>query len=282
MSPILDISHVDMEFPTPKGPFTALKNVDLKISKGEFVSLIGHSGCGKSTVLNIVAGLYQATNGGVILHGKEVSQPGPERAVVFQNHSLLPWLTAYENVELAVKQVFKKSKNKNEIKEWIEHNLHLVHMDHAMHKRPDEISGGMKQRVGIARALAMQPDILLMDEPFGALDALTRAHMQDSLMEIQNELNNTVIMITHDVDEAVLLSDRIVMMTNGPAATIGEILDVNLERPRERLALAKDPDYNHLRSCVLKFLYEKQRKVETISAKPALKNNNKSSATSAA
>ncbi|KZY32613.1 MULTISPECIES: ABC transporter ATP-binding protein [unclassified Oleiphilus] len=266
MSALLDISHIDMVFPTPKGPFTALQDVSLQIKKGEFVSLIGHSGCGKSTVLNVVAGLHQATNGGVVLSGKEVTEPGPERAVVFQNHSLLPWLTAYENVELAVKQVFGKTKSKAETKEWVEHNLHLVHMDHAMYKRPDEISGGMKQRVGIARALAMQPEILLMDEPFGALDALTRAHMQDSLMEIQNELNNTVIMITHDVDEAVLLSDRIVMMTNGPAATIGEILDVGLERPRDRLALAEDPEYVHLRSEVLKFLYEKQRKVEPISA----------------
>lgn len=267
MSVILDISNIDMVFPTPKGSFTALKNVDLKISKGEFVSLIGHSGCGKSTVLNVVAGLYQATKGGVILNGKEVNEPGPERAVVFQNHSLLPWLTAYENVELAVKQVFGKSKSKAEIKDWVEHNLKLVHMDHAMQKRPDEISGGMKQRVGIARALSMQPDILLMDEPFGALDALTRAHMQDSLMEIQNELNNTVIMITHDVDEAVLLSDRIVMMTNGPAATIGEILEIDLERPRDRLALAEDPHYTHLRSEVLKFLYEKQKKVETLGSR---------------
>ncbi|WP_281647744.1 ABC transporter ATP-binding protein [Parendozoicomonas sp. Alg238-R29] len=274
MSIILDIDHVDMEFPTPKGPFTALKDVSLKIAKGEFISLIGHSGCGKSTVLNIVAGLHQATKGGVVLNGKEVSEPGPERAVVFQNHSLLPWLTAYENVELAVKQVFGKKKNKQETKDWIEYNLELVHMDHAMHKRPDEISGGMKQRVGIARALAMQPDILLMDEPFGALDALTRAHMQDSLMEIQNELNNTVIMITHDVDEAVLLSDRIVMMTNGPSATVGEILDVKLERPRSRLELADNPEYNHLRSEVLKFLYEKQRKVENIGSQ---KKNKKES-----
>jgi len=282
MNPVLEISHVDMEFPTPSGSFTALKDVDLKISKGEFVSLIGHSGCGKSTVLNIVAGLYQATSGGVILNSKEVTQPGPERAVVFQNHSLLPWLTAYENVELAVKQVFGKSKSKSEMKGWIEHNLHLVHMDHAMHKRPDEISGGMKQRVGIARALSMQPDILLMDEPFGALDALTRAHMQDSLMEIQAELNNTVIMITHDVDEAVLLSDRIVMMTNGPAATIGEILEVDLERPRDRLGLAKDPHYNHLRSCVLKFLYEKQRKVENISSKKSKDTKSKQSTHNAA
>lgn len=282
MTTVLDISQVSMEFPTPRGPFVALKNVDLKIKKGEFVSLIGHSGCGKSTVLNIVAGLYQATGGGVILKGKEVCEPGPERAVVFQNHSLLPWLTAYQNVELAVDQVFGKKKSKAEKKEWIEHNLKLVHMEHAMHKRPDEISGGMKQRVGIARALSMQPEILLMDEPFGALDALTRAHMQDSLMEIQNELNNTVIMITHDVDEAVLLSDRIVMMTNGPAATIGEILEIDLERPRDRLALAEDSKYTHLRSEVLKFLYEKQRKIEDFGGKKVPAASNKSHSTKAA
>lgn len=260
----LNISRIDMEFPTPSGSFTALKDVDIQIKQGEFISLIGHSGCGKSTVLNIVAGIHQATKGGVLLKNKEVNEPGPERAVVFQNHSLLPWLTSYQNVELAVDQVFRKTMTKAEKKDWIEHNLKLVHMDHAMHKRPDEISGGMKQRVGIARALAMQPEVLLMDEPFGALDALTRAHMQDSLMEIQKELNNTVIMITHDVDEAVLLSDRIVMMTNGPEATIGEILEVNLPHPRNRLALAENPEYNRLRSAVLKFLYEKQRKVEVI------------------
>lgn len=264
MTTLLNISKIDMVFPTPKGDFTALQNVDLQIKKGEFISLIGHSGCGKSTVLNVVAGLYQATKGGVLLNNKEVREPGPERAVVFQNHSLLPWLTCYQNVELAVKEVFRNKMSASEMKDWINHNIHLVHMDHAVHKLPDEISGGMKQRIGIARALAMQPEVLLMDEPFGALDALTRAHMQDSLMEIQDELNNTVIMITHDVDEAVLLSDRIVMMTNGPAATVGEILDVNLPRPRDRLALAKDPDYNNLRSSVLTFLYEKQRKVETI------------------
>ncbi|WP_077343218.1 ABC transporter ATP-binding protein [Pseudocolwellia agarivorans] len=264
MTTLLNISKIDMVFPTPKGDFTALQNVDLQIKKGEFISLIGHSGCGKSTVLNVVAGLYQATKGGVLLNNKEVREPGPERAVVFQNHSLLPWLTCYQNVELAVKEVFRNKMSASEMKDWINHNIHLVHMDHAAHKLPDEISGGMKQRIGIARALAMQPEVLLMDEPFGALDALTRAHMQDSLMEIQDELNNTVIMITHDVDEAVLLSDRIVMMTNGPAATVGEILDVNLPRPRDRLALAKDPNYNNLRSSVLTFLYEKQRKVETI------------------
>lgn len=274
----LELTGVGIEFPTPKGPFRALQDVNLKINKGEFISLIGHSGCGKSTVLNIVAGLHQATEGGAVLDGKEVNEPGPERAVVFQNHSLLPWLTAYENVELAVNQVFKNKMNRLEKKEWIEHNLELVHMTHAIHKRPDEISGGMKQRVGIARALSMQPQVLLMDEPFGALDALTRAHLQDSLMEIQNQLGNTVIMITHDVDEAVLLSDRIVMMTNGPSATIGEILDIELERPRNRIQLADDPTYNHYRSEVLKFLYEKQRKVEDISAAKTAKTSGKKEA----
>ena len=273
MAKHLDISDVSIEFPTPKGPFKALDGVNLKIEKGEFVSLIGHSGCGKSTVLNIVAGLHQATTGGVVLDGREVNEPGPERAVVFQNHSLLPWLTAYENVELAVKQVFKGTKSKAEMKAWIEHNLELVHMTHAMHKRPDEISGGMKQRVGIARALAMEPKVLLMDEPFGALDALTRAHLQDSLMEIQKDLNNTVIMITHDVDEAVLLSDRIVMMTNGPAATIGEVLDVELARPRDRIALADDSQYNHYRHQVLSFLYEKQRKVEDMEQRRSIRRS---------
>jgi len=272
MSTLLNISKIDMVFPTPKGDFTALKNVDLQIKKGEFISLIGHSGCGKSTVLNVVAGLYQATQGGVLLNNKEVTAPGPERAVVFQNHSLLPWLTCYQNVELAVIEVFKNKMSRAEMKDWINHNLKLVHMEHAAHKKPDEISGGMKQRIGIARALAMQPEVLLMDEPFGALDALTRAHMQDSLMEIQDELNNTVIMITHDVDEAVLLSDRIVMMTNGPAATIGEILHVDLPRPRNRIELAKDAEYNSLRSSVLEFLYEKQRKVEPIPKKKAIEN----------
>lgn len=271
--PLLELSQVSIEFKTPKGVFKALDNVNLKIADGEFVSLIGHSGCGKSTVLNIVAGLLKATSGGVVLDGREVNEPGPERAVVFQNHSLLPWLTAYENVELAVKRVFKGKKTKAEMHEWIEHNLKLVHMEHALHKRPDEISGGMKQRVGIARALAMQPQVLLMDEPFGALDALTRAHLQDSLMEIQRTLKNTVIMITHDVDEAVLLSDRIVMMTNGPSATIGEILKIDLQRPRSRLELADDTHYNHLRHEVLAFLYEKQRKVEDFAQHAKKKND---------
>lgn len=253
--PYLELSGVGIEFPGKAGPFRALENVNLKMKRGEFVSLIGHSGCGKSTVLNIVAGLYDATEGGVILDGTEVRGPGPDRAVVFQNHSLMPWLSVYENVALAVNQVFKKTKSSAERREWIDHNLELVGMSHAAKKLPSEISGGMKQRVGIARCLAMEPKVVLMDEPFGALDALTRARLQDSLMEIQADLGNTVILITHDVDEAVLLSDRIVMMNNGPAASIGEILDVTLERPRDRLALAEDPEFVHLRQRVLNFLY---------------------------
>lgn len=261
----LDLSQLGMRFPTPQGEFVALKNVNLQIQKGEFISLIGHSGCGKSTVLNLVAGLHNPTDGGVILDGREVDGPGPERAVVFQNHSLLPWLTVYQNVELAVKQI-AQGQSKSWVKEQVDHYLNLIQMDHAADKKPDEISGGMKQRVGIARALALQPKVLLMDEPFGALDALTRARLQDALMEIQAELNNTVIMITHDVDEAVLLSDKIVMMTNGPAATVGEVLQIDLPRPRDRVALADNPTYQKYRQSVLRFLYEKQTKTEA--AKP--------------
>lgn len=252
----LNISEITIDFPTDNGYYRALEKVSLGIDKGEFISLIGHSGCGKSTVLNIVAGMHQATSGGVLLEEKEVNEPGPDRAVVFQNHSLLPWLTSYQNVELAVKTVFQSTMSKAEIKDWIHHNLELVHMMHAKDKLPSEISGGMKQRVGIARALSMKPKILLMDEPFGALDALTRAHLQDSVMEIHAELGNTVIMITHDVDEAVLLSDRIVMMSNGPAATVGNILNIDLERPRIRLELANNQKFNHYRAEVLKFLHE--------------------------
>jgi len=262
MSAFLDISQVGKTFDTDNGPFVALKDVDLKIQSGEFVSLIGHSGCGKSTVLNIVAGLLNVTTGGVILEGKEINDPGPDRAVVFQNHALMPWLTVYDNVALAVNSVFKGRKTRAEMKSWIMENLRLVNMEHAIDKLPHEISGGMKQRVGIARALSMQPRVLLMDEPFGALDALTRAQLQDSTMAIHRELGNTVIMITHDVDEAVLLSDRIVMMTNGPEATIGQIVNVDLPRPRNRLALAEDPTFNHCRHLVLDFLYSSHAKLE--------------------
>jgi nitrate/nitrite transport system ATP-binding protein len=263
----LTLSRVDMTFTGNNGVVNpVLRGIDLKVQCGEFISLIGHSGCGKSTVLNIVAGLLRACAGAVIVDGREVNSPGPDRAVVFQNHSLLPWLTVYQNVEIAVAKIFASTKTKAERKEWILHNLNMVNMSYALHRLPSEISGGMKQRVGIARALSMEPKVLLLDEPFGALDALTRAHLQDEVIRIQGELGNTVMMITHDVDEAVLLSDRVVMMTNGPAATIGQILDVPLERPRNRIALAENPVYNHCRQEILTFLYEKQRKVESIAA----------------
>ncbi|MBN9442550.1 MAG: ABC transporter ATP-binding protein [Bosea sp.] len=258
----LKIDHVDKRFQRGAATTEVLKDINLVIDKGEFVSIIGHSGCGKSTLLNIVAGLTPATTGGILLEGKEVNAPGPDRAVVFQNHSLLPWLTVYDNVALAVNKVFGGRKSKADRHDWIMHNLDLVQMAHAKDRRPGEISGGMKQRVGIARGLAMEPKILLLDEPFGALDALTRAHLQDSVMQIHAALGNTMIMITHDVDEAVLLSDRIVMMTNGPSARIGEVLDVKLVRPRRRLELVSDRTYIAAREAVLKFLYERHRFVE--------------------
>lgn len=266
MGSFLELSRLGKTFHTNGESFEALRDVDLKISEGEFISIIGHSGCGKSTVLNIVGGLDVASVGGVILEGKEIQEPGPDRAIVFQNHALMPWLSVYQNVELAVKAVFRGRKSKAEIREWVEHNLQLVNMDHAAKKKPSEISGGMKQRVGIARALSMQPKVLLMDEPFGALDALTRAQLQESTMEIHQELGNTMIMITHDVDEAVLLSDRIVMMSMGPAATISQIVDVDLPRPRDRIALAEDPKFNHCRRLVLDFLYASHDSTISIAA----------------
>jgi len=265
----LNISGVDMQFTRDGQTNPVLQGIDLQVQRGEFIALIGHSGCGKSTVLNIVAGLLKPTAGGVILDGREVGAPGPDRAVVFQNHSLLPWLTVYQNVEIAVDKIFGRTRSKAERRDWILKNLEMVNMGHALHQLPSEISGGMKQRVGIARALAMEPKVLLLDEPFGALDALTRAHLQDEVMRIQAELHNTVLMITHDVDEAVLLSDRIVMMTNGPAAGIGQVLTVDLPRPRHRIALADNAAYNHFRHEVLSFLHEKQRKVEPLQARSA-------------
>ena len=262
MAPHLKIDHVDKLFARGSVVTDVLSDITLTITKGEFVSIIGHSGCGKSTLLNIVAGLVQSTKGGVLLEGTEVNSPGPDRAVVFQNHSLLPWLTVYGNVRLAVDKVFAGAKSRAERHDWTMHKLALVQMAHAKDKRPAEISGGMKQRVGLARALAMEPKVLLLDEPFGALDALTRAHLQDSVMALHQKLGNTVLMITHDVDEAVLLSDRIVMMTNGPAARIGEVLEVPLARPRNRLELATNPTYLDCRKRVLEFLYERHRFVE--------------------
>jgi nitrate/nitrite transport system ATP-binding protein len=261
----LKLDHVDKAFGNGRNAHV-LADVNFSMREGEFVSIIGHSGCGKSTMLNLIAGLTPVTSGAVLLEDREVRSPGPDRAVVFQNHSLLPWLTVYDNVRIAVDKVFGSSKSRTERHSWTIHNLELVNMAHAKDKRPSEISGGMKQRVGIARALAMEPKVLLMDEPFGALDALTRAQLQDSVMQIHARLGNTAIMITHDVDEAVLLSDRIVMMTNGPAATIGEVLDVPLPRPRRRLELVADPVYIHCREAVLRFLYERHSTPNLVAA----------------
>ncbi len=266
----LQIQGVAHSFKTQKGVFQALRDIDLNVAKGAFVALIGHSGCGKSTLLNLIAGLTQPTEGNLICANREIAGPGPERAVVFQNHSLLPWLTCFENVYLAVERVFgasdrvsgRASENKAQLKARTEAALHLVGLDHAAQKRPGEISGGMKQRVGIARALSMEPQVLLMDEPFGALDALTRAKLQDELLTIVANTRSTVVMVTHDVDEAVLLSDRIVMMTNGPAATIGEVLHVDLPRPRSRVELAEDSRYLAYRKAVIDFLYTRQAHVE--------------------
>ena len=262
MTSYLKIDHVDKSFQRGSRETEVLKDVSLSIESGEYVSIIGHSGCGKSTLLNIVAGLLPVTKGAVLLENQEVNDPGPDRAVVFQNHSLLPWLTVYDNVRLAVDKVFSATKSRKERHAWTMHNLELVQMAHAKDKRPMEISGGMKQRVGIARALAMEPKVLLLDEPFGALDALTRAHLQDQVMQIHAALKNTVLMITHDVDEAVLLSDRIVMLTNGPAARVGAILDVSLSRPRARLDLVGDPTYISCRGAVLDFLHRRTKFVE--------------------
>ncbi|MBI5719926.1 MAG: ABC transporter ATP-binding protein [Burkholderiales bacterium] len=273
MKPMLQITGAGMTFATKRGPFVALRDIDLEIKRGEFVALIGHSGCGKSTLLNLVAGLTTPTAGVLLLDGRELKGPGPDRGVVFQNHSLLPWLSCTDNVHLAVERVFGAKEGRAQLKARALAALELVGLTHAKDKLPGEISGGMKQRVGIARALAMQPKMLLMDEPFGALDALTRARLQDELMKIvadSREQATTVMMVTHDVDEAVLLSDRIVMMTNGPAATIGEVLTVPLppvrEAPRNRLEMAHHKGYLETREAVLEFLYRKQAHVEALAA----------------
>ena len=258
----IEIHGVEQTFKTAKGLFPALRDIHLTIAKGEFVALIGHSGCGKSTLLNLIAGLTTPTNGALLCANKEIKGPGPERAVVFQNHSLLPWLTCFDNIYLAVERVFGAKETKAQLKARTDAALALVGLTHAGQKRPGEISGGMKQRVGLARALSMEPQVLLMDEPFGALDALTRAKLQDELLEIVARTQSTVVMVTHDVDEAVLLSDKIVMMTNGPAATIGEVLTVDLPRPRKRVELAEDPQYVHYRKAVIDFLYTRQGHVE--------------------
>ena len=265
----IEIQNVEQTFKTRKGFFPALRDINLTVAKGEFVTLIGHSGCGKSTLLNLIAGLTNPTQGSLICANREIAGPGPERAVVFQNHSLLPWLTCFENVYLGVERVFGQTRepgasaeSKARLRDRTDAALALVGLTPAAQKRPGEISGGMKQRVGIARALAMEPKVLLMDEPFGALDALTRARLQDELLAIVQKTQSTVVMVTHDVDEAVLLSDRIVMLTNGPAATIGEILRIKLERPRKRVELAEDRHYVQYRKAVIDFLYTRQSHVE--------------------
>jgi nitrate/nitrite transport system ATP-binding protein len=259
MSVFVEVDHVDRVFSLPNGgSYVALKNIELKIKQGEFISLIGHSGCGKSTLLNIVAGLDKPTHGGVILEGRQVTQPGPDRMVVFQNYSLLPWLTVRENIALGVDEVMAK-RPKGERKAIVEHHIELVGLRHAANKRPSELSGGMKQRVAIARALALRPKLLLLDEPFGALDALTRGGLQEQLMKICEESHVTCIMVTHDVDEALLLSDRIVMLTNGPASHIGQIIDVDIPRPRQRMEVVNHPSYYSLRNEMIYFLNQQKK-----------------------
>ena len=253
----LQLENIHKSFPIAGGKeYKAVVDVNVNIKKDEIVSIIGHSGCGKSILLNLIAGLDSQTKGNIILNNKEITGPGPERAVVFQNHSLLPWLTVYQNIEMAVKKVMPEL-GSLELRQRVEHFVSMVNLDHAKDKFPAGISGGMKQRVGIARALSIKPDVLLMDEPFGALDSLTRANLQEHLMRIQESVKNTVIIITHDIDEAVLLSDRVIMMTNGPEATIGEILEVNIPRPRDRVALQSNPEYIRCREAILDFLYKK-------------------------
>ncbi len=259
MSVFLEVDHVDKVFSLGNGgSYVALKNIELKINQGEFISLIGHSGCGKSTLLNIVAGLDKASTGGVILEGRQVKGPGPDRMVVFQNYSLLPWLTVRQNIALAVNRVLR-NKPKGERRGIIEHHIDMVGLRHAADKRPGELSGGMKQRVAIARALAIRPKLLLLDEPFGALDALTRGGLQEKLMEICEESHVTAIMVTHDVDEALLLSDRVVMLTNGPESHIGRILEVSIPRPRHRMEVVNHPSYYGLRNEMIDFLNQQKR-----------------------
>ncbi|MEP0916246.1 nitrate ABC transporter ATP-binding protein [Leptolyngbya sp. DQ-M1] len=259
MSSFVSVEQVDKSFPLPGGQeYIALKGIDLQIRKGEFISLIGHSGCGKSTLLNMIAGLDSPTGGIVTLEGLAVKQPGPDRMVVFQNYSLLPWLTVRENVGLAVDEVLTE-KSPQERVELTEKYIRLVGLGHAIDKYPHEISGGMKQRVSIARGLAIQPKLLLLDEPFGALDALTRGNLQEQLIKICEENQVTAVMVTHDVDEAVLLSDRIVMLTNGPSSKIGNILDVDIPRPRKRMEVVKHPSYYSLRSELIYFLNQQKR-----------------------
>ncbi|HEY9880771.1 MAG TPA: nitrate ABC transporter ATP-binding protein [Leptolyngbyaceae cyanobacterium] len=252
----LDISNVHLSFPTKKGVFPVLKDVNLTVGEGEFVCVIGHSGCGKSTLLSLVSGFNQATEGSVTLNGKPITEPGPDRMVVFQNYALLPWRTVFENVYLAVNAVWP-DKLEAEKRAIVRDHLAMVGLTEAADKKPGQISGGMRQRVSIARALAIRPEVLILDEPFGALDAITKEELQEELLKIWNDHRCTVLMITHDIDEALFLADRLVMMTNGPAAGIGEILEIPFERPRDRDRIMEDPRYYQLRNHALDFLYNR-------------------------
>jgi nitrate ABC transporter ATP-binding subunit len=254
--PFLQIEGLTKVYPTPKGPYKVLDRIDLTVNEGEFICVIGHSGCGKSTLLDMVSGFNTPTDGAVLLQGKQIERPGPDRMVVFQNYCLLPWKTVFENVYLAVNSVFP-NKSVAEKKEIVRDHLHMVGLDEAANKKPGQISGGMKQRVSIARALAIRPEILILDEPFGALDAITKEELQEELLQIWEAHRITVMMITHDIDEALFLSDRLVMMTNGPEAKIGEIMTIPFDRPRVRDVVMADPRYNQLRNEALDFLYNR-------------------------
>jgi bicarbonate transport system ATP-binding protein len=255
-STYVQIKNLSKVYPTKKGDYTVLDNVNLTIQEGEFVCLIGHSGCGKSTLVDMVSGFNHPTSGTVTVKGKAIQDPGPDRMVVFQNYCLLPWKTVFENVYLAVHAVYP-AKSKAEKTEIVRDHLHMVGLDEAMHKKPGQISGGMKQRVSIARALSIRPEVLILDEPFGALDAITKEELQEELLQIWEEHRITVLMITHDIDEALFLADRVVMMTNGPSAKIGEIMTVPFDRPRVREAVIEDPRYAKLRNEALDFLYNR-------------------------
>ncbi len=252
----LEFRDVGQVFQTRRGPFEALRDINLQVRQGEFLCVIGHSGCGKSTLLNMVSGFLQPSHGSVTLHGKPITGPGPDRMVVFQNYSLLPWLTVWQNVEMAVKAA-RPELAAGSRREVVTHHLEMVGLMEAHTKRPGQISGGMRQRVAIARALAVSPAVLVLDEPFGALDAITKEELQEELLAIWREQKPTVLMITHDIDEALFLADRVVMMTNGPAAGIGEILEVPFERPRRYEAIQDDPRYGQLRNHALDFLYRR-------------------------
>ena len=256
MSSFLEISQLSKSYPSAKGTAVIVENFNLSVRKGEFIALIGHSGCGKSTVLSMLAGLTDVTSGGVILANKEVTGAGPDRGVVFQSPCLLPWLTAFENVKLGVDQVFYTA-DAEERRQIAEYFLTVVGLADSMHKKPGELSQGMRQRGGIARAFALAPKMLLLDEPFGMLDSLTRFELQDVLLDLWQKDQKTAVMVTHDVDEALYLADRVVMMTNGPAATVGEILEVKFPRPRSRKQLLEDPEYYRLREQLIGFLEER-------------------------